>query len=268
MSRSRKRRCAPRPPGGQPPEVDAAYLVVLTQCLGGTAGHDPPLAQEVGVVGEPEGTVGGLLDQEDRQLLLISDRAQEVVQLVDDLGRQTEARLIEDEQAGTRHHRAAHREHLCLAPGQAARELVEPVGQTREQLEHRRERLVEHWALTPPDEPAQLEVLLDGVAREDPAPLRHQADPQPGDPGGHDAVGATAVDLDLAARGLQQSADGLERGGLARPVGPQQGDHAASSHHQADVAHRVDVTEPHTQVRHLQQGRVRAGCRHTVAPPR
>ena len=57
-----------------------------------------------------------------------------VEDLVDDDGREAERRLVEEQQAGSRHERAPDGQHLLLAAREAAGPLAGPVGQAREQL--------------------------------------------------------------------------------------------------------------------------------------
>src|SRR5690606_5008088 len=76
-----------------------------------------------------------------------------------------------------------------------------------------------------------------------PRGLEAAPDAQPGDALGRQAVDAPSVDHDMAARKALDAADELDEGGLARAIGPHQGQCFARRQAEADVVHRLDPVE-------------------------
>src|SRR4051812_4374698 len=76
-----------------------------------------------------------LLDQEDGEALLLK-RADSFSDLIDDDGRQSLGRFVEQKQARARSQDAADREHLLLAAGQLGALAAEALGNIREQREN------------------------------------------------------------------------------------------------------------------------------------
>ena len=97
--------------------------------------HHPAAVQDDDVVGDVEGELGVLLDQQDRQPLLLQapDRGHH---LGDDLRRQALRRLVEQQHPRVRHQRPADRQHLLLAARQDAGIVLAPLGELREGVEH------------------------------------------------------------------------------------------------------------------------------------
>src|SRR5207249_319179 len=77
---------------------------------------------------------GVLLDEQDRRRLG-ADALDDLEDLVDELGRQAEGRLVEQQQAGSGQEAPGDREDLLLAAGEVARQFVPAVGQDREALQ-------------------------------------------------------------------------------------------------------------------------------------
>ena len=75
---------------------------------------------------------GILLRQDDRQPFRLLDLVQDFADTLDDDRREAERRLVEQEDRRLRHQRAADREHLLLAAGQAAGALAGALLQARE----------------------------------------------------------------------------------------------------------------------------------------
>ena len=86
-------------------------------------------------VGDRQRDVHRLLDEDDRAALGV-DRAHHVEQLLDDRRRQAERQLVDDQQLRLGDERHAEREQLLLAAGQVAGQLVPPLAQPREAVEH------------------------------------------------------------------------------------------------------------------------------------
>ena len=104
--------------------------------LGGRAGEaELALLHEHRPLGEVEGDVDRLLDDDDRDaggVHLVHD----LDELADDGRRQAERELVDEQQLRVGDERLADGEHLLLAAGEVAGELVDALGEAREQLEH------------------------------------------------------------------------------------------------------------------------------------
>ena len=68
-------------------------------------------------------------------IALAIDVADRVEDLLNEHGRQSRTRLVQQEEPGVRHERAADREHLLLAPREGARHLGDALGEPREERE-------------------------------------------------------------------------------------------------------------------------------------
>src|SRR5918992_2162982 len=73
--------------------------------------------QHVGARAELEGEVSVLLDEEERDTLLLVQRAQEVGQALDDDRGEPERELVDRQEPRVGHQRAADRHHLLFAAG-------------------------------------------------------------------------------------------------------------------------------------------------------
>src|SRR5215468_4474250 len=107
-------------------EIELLDVVLLEQARAGVLHHDAPHLQHVAVVGEVEGHVGVLLHEEDGHALLAVDAADDLEDVLDELGREAEGGLVEKHHLGPGHEGAADGEHLLLAPGQRACALLGP----------------------------------------------------------------------------------------------------------------------------------------------
>src|SRR6266567_913713 len=125
-------------------------------------------------MGELEGMKRVLLDQEDGELLLDVEGADDLENLPGDERGEPERRLVEQQEARPAHERARDRQHLLLAARERAAALVEPLAQPRKQDEDAVEIGVEIAALA--EGCAHLQVLQDAHAHEDAAALRRLRD--------------------------------------------------------------------------------------------
>src|SRR5215470_12026150 len=98
-------------------EIELFDVVLLEQPRAGVLHHDAPDLQHVAVVGEVEGHVGVLLHEEDGHALLAVDAADDLEDVLDELGREAEGGLVEEHHLGPGHEGAADGEHLLLASG-------------------------------------------------------------------------------------------------------------------------------------------------------
>src|SRR5947207_10172017 len=87
-------------------------------------------------MGELEGMIGVLLDNQDGEAVLPVQRPDGVKNLARDQGRKSERRLIEEQQARATHQRAADRKHLLLAARQGAATLGQALLEPRKQRKY------------------------------------------------------------------------------------------------------------------------------------
>ena len=106
--------------------------------------------------------------------------------LVDDLRREPQRRLVEQQQLRAGHQRAADRDHLLLAAGEQPGGLGAPLAQAREQVEHGLE-LAPALRAAGQRHAARAQVLLDRQPREDAPALGHLDDARAHDLGGRRA---------------------------------------------------------------------------------
>ena len=137
-----------------------------------------PVLHHVPVVGDGESHLRVLLDEQDGCPLPV-DRNDDLRHLLDQAGRETERRLVEDHQPGGLHQGPTDGQHLLLATGQVTGHLVPPAGQDREQV---------HDPLGGAPEPPRRSRTVYAPGRqvlghrhldEDAASLHHLADPHP-----------------------------------------------------------------------------------------
>src|SRR3712207_6285063 len=148
--------------------------------------HPSPL-QSHRPVGKSKCKVEVVIHDDDRDLAPKPVEALE--QLLDDGGRETFERLVQEEHFHVARNRAGDGHHLLLASGEEISRSVDPLPNAGEVLEDSVQ--VPANAITGfPLEPAELEVLAHGHSSKKAAPLWHVADAEPGD-----LVGRPAGDL-------------------------------------------------------------------------
>src|SRR5262245_31258561 len=111
-------------------EIPVLDLRPLAKSLGRPGPHDAPLLEAVVGVGEPREGPDVLVDEQDRQALCL-----QAFDAPPDLGadqrRQSFRGLVEDEQAGIGHERAAQGQHLLLATRELAPHVALARGERR-----------------------------------------------------------------------------------------------------------------------------------------
>src|ERR1700736_6249143 len=118
-------RRAARPRRSSPAfEIGRADVAVCEELAPGAGERDLAGLQDIAAMGEPQGVMRVLLDQEHRYLLLLVDLADHLEDLLDDERRQPQRGLVEQQQARPAHQRAADRQHLLLAPRERAAALA------------------------------------------------------------------------------------------------------------------------------------------------
>src|SRR3990172_1525814 len=166
---------APAPfPRSHHAEEGLAELVGLQHLAGGPGNRDPPGLQHHAPVRHAQGHLHVLLHEQDRHPLAV-EPDQHVQEVAGDHRRQAQERLVDQQQARTRHEAARDGQHLLLATAQCPRPLPPPLPQHREQPLHALQLRGARRAGAG-DEAAQQEVVEHGHQRKDPPPLQHMRD--------------------------------------------------------------------------------------------
>jgi hypothetical protein len=232
------------PPSSRRPEVELLDVVVLAQELGVLVHHDLAGLHHVAVGGDRQRHVGVLLDEQDRGALLV-DLDDHVPDLLHDQRREAERGLVEQQVARLGHQRAPEGEHLLLAAGEVAGELLAALGEAREEGVDAVEVVPQVAAVGGVAPDAQ--VLVHVELPEDP-PALHDL----GDPGTHRLRRVEPVDRfavegdgalgDLATVDVEQPRDGPQHRGLPGAVGAEQRHDGVVGHLDADaLEHEDDV---------------------------
>src|SRR5437763_6899880 len=95
-------------------EVGGLHAAVAAELLGRSLDLDPAHAHEVRAVADAERLVDVLLHEQDRHPLLLAQPDDQVEDEPDELRREAEGRLVEEEQPGHGHERTRDRELLLL----------------------------------------------------------------------------------------------------------------------------------------------------------
>ena len=157
-------------------EIGGVELRIRLQRRRRTVQDDGAAAHDIGAVGESEGALGVLLDEEDGDALG-ADAAEQGVDLVDDRRREPERGLVEHEELRPGKEGAGDGELLLLAAGKLPGRLA---GGARRESEtsHRSARCRRATASgVAPDGRAEGEVFRDRQAGEDVPALRDEGDP-------------------------------------------------------------------------------------------
>src|SRR5207249_11136049 len=107
---------------------------------------DRPVLQHITVMGHAQYLARVLLGDQDRRARGV-DRAYTLENRVEDLGRQAERRLVEEQQPRIAHQRPAEGEHLLFAAGQVRRLESATLAQHREQLVDERKALLDRRSI-------------------------------------------------------------------------------------------------------------------------
>src|SRR5262249_32830673 len=184
----------------------------------GALGHDPSLLEDVRAGGDGEGLDDVLLDQQHRDALCV-DRGHDLEELVDDLRRQTERGLVEEQEPRHRHQRAPDRDHLLLTARERAGELASALAQDGEGPVDALEALAAPRAHRR-RVAADLEILLDGHRREEAAARGDQGDPVAAELVGRDRGEITPAEAHAAAADRQETGDRVDERGLPGAIRP------------------------------------------------
>src|SRR5579859_3372753 len=250
-------------------QVGAPYSVVALDVLGRPGEDHAASLHQVGAVGERERHGGVLLDEQHADALLAVDRLEYPEQLLHDERRETEGRLVEQEQARPQHQRARHRQHLLLAARERTRLLAAALPESREITVHALDVRLE-GRLVFARVPAQAQVLLGAEVRKGAAAIGHVRDPE-----AHDVLGRAPLDARAAeahrAGELHHSAQRPQRGGLARAVRTKERGDRALVHREIHAVQDARVAVIRLQVVDFEQhqaaapryARMSSGCART-----
>jgi hypothetical protein len=179
-------------------------------------GWDLAAVEQVDVVGQGQGPGDVLLDQEEA-CPLVGDAAEELEDLVDDLGSEAHGDLVEEHDLGVGDVGAGQGQHLLLAAGQGSGRLAEPFAETGEGFHGLGQ------AVLPAAAGLEGEVLSHRQRGEHAAALRDVAHAPAGQ-----LVGTVAGDVDSVERHrpggrAEQARRHPQQRGLARAVGAEEG---------------------------------------------
>ena len=222
--------------------------------------HDAAVFQHVAVVGGVQRHVGVLLDQQNGGAALAVDAHHDLEDLLGQLGGQAQAGLVQQDQLGRGHQRAADGQHLLLAARQQAGVLRPALPQDREVRVHLL-HVARHAVAVAAGVGAHQQVVVHRQQREHFAPLGHVREPLLHDEGRVAGGDVLALEVHAALARVDDARDGLEDGGLACAVAAQHGGDLALFHLQADAADGLDGAVGAFDVGQLQDHRAHACLR-------
>ena len=164
---------------------------------------------------------------------------------------QTHRRLVHHHQLGLAHQSAAHGQHLLFAAGQGARHLLVAFLQPWKVIVHIFNGFFQFGIGT--GIAAHLQIFQHCHLQENAPSFRAERHPL-----GDDLISGHPHDIlivqhDAAAVGLQQSGNGVQRGGFARAIGTDQGHDLPFVHLEGDPLDGVDAAIINVEIIHLQQ---------------
>ena len=192
--------------------------------MAAAAERDRAGLQNIGPVGHLKRHLRILLDEQDGRAGFVQ-LADDVEDLLDQQWSQTHRRLVQHQQLRLTHHRAAHRQHLLLAAGERAADLLAALLQAREQVVD-----MGHIALNRAVRTgicAHFEVFLDGHVLENAASFRALSKSHLDDLVGRNAAERLVHEGNRAALWMQQTGNSVQNGALACAVRADQGNDLA-----------------------------------------
>src|SRR5215467_4076583 len=216
------------------PQISRLDLLVAEQLDRPGLVHDPALAHEVDVIGDPEREGEILLDDQDGCAAGL-EAAEDASELAHRERRQPLGGLVHQENVGIADQCTPAGQHLLLA----ARELVAPIAQTLAQAGKEIERAREAPARAIAGPLADLQVLAHRERREDAAALRHQAHPAARDLVGGQMRDVLAAQPNATAPGWREADDRADERGLADAVAAEDRDDLTALDAQGDTLQDV-----------------------------
>ena len=250
----------PRSAGRAAHEDRAHQVGAGQQLLGRAVEADLALLHEDRPVGDGEGDVEGLLDEQDRRAGFV-EPADDPEQLLDDGRRQPERELVDEQQRRRHQQRLRQPDHLLLATGQQACRLVEAFSEHGEQVEYLLRPLGDRGLLVLERPGRSAEVLGHRQAGEHGCAAGHAHHA-----GGRDRVrrqvrDVAAVEEDGSVAASVHAGDRAQQRRLAGAVGPDEGDDLAALDVEVDAVQHlhaavrdVDVAADQQRVSSLTRG--------------
>ncbi len=205
----------------------------------------------IAAIGQLERLVGVLLDQEDGYAIS-AQLFDDVEDLLNDDRRQSQRRLVKQQQLGLAHQCTGNGEHLLFAAGHGAATLLETLLQSWEQQQHLVQLLLEVRLVG--EEPTHGQVLLDRQPSKDAPPFGYHGNVLAHDVEGLLADQLLALEADAAFGRHGRSAERHQQGRLAGAVGADQGDDLALADFHVDVMQRLDLAVKGRDVFEIQHG--------------
>ena len=181
-----------------------------------TLQDDPALGEHVAPARDLQRALDVLLHEQDADSGAV-DLADDVEDLVDDDRREAERRLVHEEQPRLSHQCSADRQHLLLTAAQRPRHLSAALGQAGEEGVDPAQRLAVGRSRGVAVR-AEVEVVADREAREDPASLRHDRDARAADDVGRLPGHVRPADPHRPVADREHAGDRLHQRRLARAV--------------------------------------------------
>ena len=188
--------------------------------MGGAFERHAARLEHVRAIGEAQRERGVLLDEQHRRSAFADARDHRADRLDHDR-RESERRLVEQDERRARHQRAANGEHLLLAAGQRPGELLAPLLQNRERIEDPR-HVPRNLAAVGANERAELEMLLHRHLRPDLALLGAVRDAESDNHIGIGAVDRLVPECDRPRTRRKDAGDRAQHRRLAGAVGTDQ----------------------------------------------
>ena len=168
-------------------------------------------------MGEAQGHVGILFDEEDRCSLLVQ-LADNGEYFLHELRGEAHGRLVENEYLCLAHQRTSHRKHLLFSPAQGAGQLRGALAQAGKNI-HDHPEVPRTRSLVAADPSAELQVFHHGETAENAAALGHMRQAKPQDLVGRETAKVAAFQQNRAFAGLH-AGERTQCGRLPRAVGP------------------------------------------------
>ncbi len=194
---------------------------------------------------------GVLLDQEQSHTLgpnPLEDRED----LIHPLGGQSKGGFIQKEEGRLPHQGPGDREHLLFAAGKSSAPLAEPVAEGREKDEAFIEALMDQDSI-PAEVAPHEEILLHREGREDPPPLRDEAEAAARDRRWGEAVNPFPCKPNRPAQRVQEAGDCPQGRALSRAVRANKGHCCPASNSEAHPTEDRRASVPRVQSFHLEE---------------
>src|SRR5665647_3555499 len=208
--------------------------------------RDAAVRQHIGAARELERDRHVLLHQHAGEALAI-EVAYASEHALHDGGRETQRRLVEHHQIRRAHQAASDSEHLLLAAGQRAGELMAALGQGRKQRVDVIEVALARGARAR-QHGAHGQIFGDRQRRENLAAFGDLADAEIADLVARPAGNIQAAEIYAPARRPVHAGDGADQRGLAGAVGTDNGDNRALLDLEANAVERLGVAVKHVEV--------------------